>query len=235
MSDHTTPDAKPKSVEELLTSLHHKFSSNFDLARPSIILATDVERRARALSIARDYLEKLAADAQHQRELAFCLDEVFGDAICALYLTFCGMNVPARMLLRRSLELGLVVGAYWDSPVNFWNWKTHDSDIRFSELSGHLKSAGYKTMCERQSEIAKVDSKDVLENLDRLYSQLSNVVHPKPYNFATAGINAYSFDPDELRKTLSFALTVLSSISTILSARFAALSPILRESLFTRV
>ena len=64
---------------------------------------------ARTLASARDYLETRADTAQHQRELARYLDEVFGDLICALYLTFCGMNVPARMLLRRSLELGLVI------------------------------------------------------------------------------------------------------------------------------
>jgi hypothetical protein len=223
-------DARPLTVEELLSALHLKFSDNFSVFKLHADSANEVERQARALSVASNMLEKTAGDSVHQRELARCLDEVFGDSICAVYLSCCGMNVPARMLLRRSLELGLVVAAYWDSPVDFWAWREHDGDIRFATLCTHIRSAGYTTLCQKQARVSSVDSSKVLQDIDSLYGDLSNVVHPKPYNFSTAGANAYVFNDETMRKTLSYAGRVLSTIATLLSARFAELVPVLHKS-----
>lgn len=220
-------DARPRTVEELLSALHLKFSNNFAASQQQIGRASGVERQARSLCTASNLLAKSAGDSEHQRELAKCLDEVFGDLICAIYLSCCGMNVPARMLLRRSLELGLVVAAYWDSPVNYWTWREHDGDIKFSTISAHLRSDGYKTMCKKQATVSEVDCTDILQTLDTLYGDLSNVVHPKLYNFSTAGANSYTFNDEDFGKTLSYAARVLSTISTVLSARFAILIPIL--------
>lgn len=217
-------DARPLTVDELLSALQLKFTENFSASRPHAQDAIDVERQARALSAASKHLHEVAADSAHQRELANYLDEVFGDSVCAIYLSCCGMNVPARMLLRRSLELGLAVAAYWDSPVDFWTWRDHDGDIRFATLSAYLKSPGYKTLCRKQSQVSSVDCAETLQDLDSLYGELSNIVHPKPYNFTTAGANAYAFSEDGLKLTLSYARQVLYAISTILSARFAQLS-----------
>jgi hypothetical protein len=222
-----TSDARPLSAAELLSALQAKFSANFDVSRPSLALAIDVEQQARALSNASKFLERLAGDSPHQCVLAKCLDEIFGDSICALYLAYCGMNVPARMLLRRSLELGLLVVAYWDSPVDFWNWREHDGDIRFATLYAHLQSDGYKTLCRRQLKVSEVDASGTLKGLDILYRELSNVVHPKPYNFSTAGVGAYSFQPEDLALTLSYAARVHTAIATILSARFLDIAELL--------
>lgn len=222
-------DARPLTVEELLSALHVKFSENFRASKPHADSANEVERQARSLSAASKILEKAAGDSTHRRELARYLDEVFGDSICAVYLSCCGMNVPARMLLRRSLELGLVVSAYWDSPVDFWTWREHDGDIRFATLCAHIRSEGYKTLCQKQARVSSVDSSKVLQNIDALYGDLSNVVHPKPYNFSTAGANAYMFNDETLRKTLSYAERVLATIATLLATRFAELIPALHS------
>jgi len=223
-------DARPLSAVELLSALNQKFLANFESSRSYLVLAEEVERQARALSLASEYLEGVAGAVPHQRALAKGLDEIFGDSMCAVYLASCGMNVPARMLLRRSLELGLVVAAYWDSPVSFWTWREHDGDIRFATLLSHVGSDGYKTLCQRQETVSQVDPTGAFQGLDTLYGELSDVVHPKPDNFSTAGVNAYSFQPDDLRKTLSYAGQVHSAIATILSARFAGLVKILMSS-----
>lgn len=226
----SAPDARPLTVEELLSALHLKFSDNFRASKLHADRANEVERQARALSVASKMLEKAAGDSTHQRELARYLDEVFGDSICAVYLSCCGMNVPARMLLRRSLELGLVVAAYWDSPVDFWTWREHDGDIRFATLCAHIRSAGYNTLCQKQTHVSSVDSSKVLQDIDSLYGDLSNVVHPKPYNFSTAGANAYVFNDETLSKTLSYAGRVLTTIASLLATRFAELIPVLHPS-----
>lgn len=225
-SEHvnTAPDARPLSAAALLSALHGKFSENFASSRAMHHLAIEVEQQARSITTASNQLQQLSTNSSHQSALTKCLDEIFGDSMCALYLACCGMNVPARMLLRRSLEVGLVVAAYWDSPVDYWNWQVHDEDIRFTTLLAHLQSPGYKTMCERQSTVSTVDASDVHKGLEKLYKALSNVVHPKPYNFATSGLNGYTFQSIEMEKTLTYASQVLSAITTLLVFRFASLS-----------
>jgi hypothetical protein len=220
-------DVRPLSPEELLSALHLKFSTNFEACRPSLNKATDAERQARTLSSASKHLERRAGDVQHQRALATYLDEIFGDSICAVYLACSGLNIPARMLLRRSLELGLVVASYWDSPVDFWTWREHDGNIRFADLCRLLQSEGYRSLLRHQPIPSRVDSGAALQGLEELYGELSDVVHPKPRNFSTAGVGAYQFDPGELEKTLNYANRVHSAIATILAARFAELEPIL--------
>lgn len=219
-------DARPRSAEDLLSALHTKFSGNFDAAKPVLQTATEAERQARILSTSSEILKRQAGDVPHQRALVACLDEIFADSICAIYLACCGLNVPARMLLRRSLELGLVVTAYWDSAVDYWSWRDHDADIRFSELCTFLQSDGYKSLLAHQRTVSQVDAAETLRALPGLYAELSNVVHPKAYNFSTAGLRAFEFRADDLAETLSYATKVSSGLSIILAARFAELGEI---------
>jgi hypothetical protein len=223
-------DSRLRSVEELLCALHAKFSANFDIAKPTLSTAAEAERQVRSLSVACKILERLAGDVQHQRALAACLDEIFADSMCAIYLAFCGLNIPARMLLRRSLELGLVVTAYWDSAVDYWSWREHDTDVRFQDLCTFLQSNGYKSLLVHQRTVSKVDASETLRALPGLYSELSNVVHPKTYNFSTAGSHAFNFCADDLAKTLTYVTKVSSALGTVLAARFAELSGIVMSS-----
>ena len=68
------------------------------------------------------------------------------------------------------------------------------------------------------------------KGLKTLYSELSNVVHPKLYNFSTAGVGAYSFQPEDLVLTLSYAAKVHTAIATILSARFLDIAELLHPA-----
>ncbi|WP_156393269.1 hypothetical protein [Burkholderia sp. Leaf177] len=224
------PDARPLSAEELLAALHSKFSANFSNTRTIHSLAGTLEARARALSLAGKRLDSLAGDAIHQHELAKYIDEIFGDSMCATYLSCCGLDVAARMLLRRSLELGLVVAAYWDAPVDFWNWREHDGDIRFTTLCAYIESDGYTTLCRKQGKSEEVDVKPTIKTLERLYSVLSNVVHPKPYNFSTTQERMYTADPEEVRKTLGYAVETQQIIATILCWRFPDFNDILTSA-----
>jgi hypothetical protein len=220
-------DARILTAEELLSALHNKFCSNFEAARPVLSTAKDAERQARALSSACKILGHLAGDHPHQVALGSCLDEIFADSMCAIYLACSGLNVPARMLLRRSLELGLLVAAYWDSAANYWGWREHDKDVRFSELCDYLQSDGYRSLLAHQRVASLVDTTETFKLVSQLYSELSDVVHPKARNFSTAGARAFEFRLDDLTRTLSYAVRVHSVVANVLCARFAELQPTL--------
>ena len=64
----------------------------------------------------------------------------------------------------------------------------------------------------------------------QLYAELSNVVHPKAYNFSTAGPRAFEFRANDLATTLSYATKVSSGLSIILAARFAELGEIVMSA-----
>ena len=215
-------DTRPRSSNELLQEIHRKFSTNFAAGAVHSTLAAEVEARARKLCEARSPLHDMAT-GEHQVQLTLCLDEIFGDSICACYLSLCGMQIPARALLRRCLELGVVIAAYWDSPVQFWGWKEHDEDIRFSTLFAHLQSAGFRTLCEKQNGSSVPELVALGKIMESTYRELSNVIHPKPREFATRLTDAYSFRVDEARETLKLASSVQEVICGLLVVRFSTL------------
>jgi hypothetical protein len=215
-------DKRRRSSSELLHELHRKFSTNFTAGIAHSILVADVEARAKKLCDARVRLREISI-GEHQRQLTLYLDEIFGDSICACYLSFCGMQIPARALLRRCLELGAAIAAYWDSPVQFWGWKEHDEDIRFSALFAHLQSAGFRTFCEKENP-GTTDELVALSKVTELtYRELSDVIHPKPQKFATQFTDAYTFRVDDLRETLKLGESVQKIICGLLAARFSEL------------
>ncbi|MDL1888330.1 hypothetical protein FBQ96_01875 [Nitrospirales bacterium NOB] len=213
-------DARPLSTVELLQALHSKFSINFSQSQPSLPLADHVERQARMLSDVAEQLRCEAGQSNHQSALAGYLDEIFGDCMCALYLASCGLCVPAQMLLRRALELGLTVVAYWDSPVDFWKWREHDGDIRFTELCSYLEAPAYTTFLRHQRNGATVDLRPPLSELFPLYRDLSNVVHPKPRNFTTKPGGGYSFKHEEFVRTVQLSENVYQVLLNLMIERF---------------
>lgn len=214
-------DARPLSVAEVLEALHTKFSDNFETCKSVLFEAEQAEEKARIISAMSARLHTMAGENAHQRQLAMYVDEIFGDSICAIYLASCGLHVPAQMLLRRSLELGLVIAAYWDSPADFWQWREHDGDIRFAALSTTLSSAGYITFLNKLPRAQPVEA-SLFAGLQSLYSDLSNVVHPKPYNFATTTSN-YSFSATNFTRTMNLSKRTYTYISEIIKARFPQL------------
>ena len=217
-------DARPLSTGELLSALNRKFDENFQASIAVQHEAVGAEKVARMVSEAAAGLQLRAGTNTHQRMLANYIDEIFGDSVCALYLGCSALDVPARMLLRRSLALGIVVVAYWDAPAEFYQWRDHDGDIRFSALYSDLTRPGYLTYLENLRAGVPVDEKSVFGPLPGLYSELSNVVHPKPYNFSTVAKRAYTFDVDTFRKTVKLAEKVYGSVLLLLQTRFPDLN-----------
>lgn len=215
-------DLKRRPVNEIIGLLHMKFSQNIASAEGCAHLAGRHEARARKIGIARDYLEG-AADTKHRRDIALAFDEVFGDSIISMYFAFCGLDVPSKMLMRRALELGMVLVCYWDMPAEYWKWKGLDEDISFSKLHSLLTSTGYYLFLKEEYGNVVDESDEVVLKLPALYSRLSNVIHPKPYNFETKDISCFSFEASDLSGTLSLLGETQVALLSILSRRFPAL------------
>lgn len=219
----TVPDSRPLSVVELLAAVHAKFSENFELSKEVLVEAAGPEHLARAIASATEHMSQDIGGLKHRPILISYLDEIFGDSVSAIYLASCGLHVPAKMLLRRSLELGLVVAAYWDNPSEFWQWRDHDADIRFSVLCATLSNAGYSSFLQTLPGQIEPVPEPRLEKIEKLYGELSNVVHPKPYNFSTKQSKSYKFDKDDFLATVKISTQTYTEIFEILKRRFPAI------------
>jgi hypothetical protein len=206
-------------ISEILKRLHQKFDANLLESEKYCALAERHEANARKLGVTRNFLEK-KAKSKHQVEIAAQFDEIFSDSIIALYFAFSGLDIPACMLARRSLELGLVLICYWDKPTDYWAWKSHDDDVSFSKLLAHFSSEGYNSFLIQEGSDATDNFDKVITGLPKLYSKLSNVVHPKTYNFETSGEAAFNISEAELRTTLGRIKEVQDSLLTLLRRRF---------------
>lgn len=219
-SDTEAGDSRPLSVTELLSALNNKFRENYQTSATHQDFAKDAERLARKVSETAANLRAVAGSNDHQKYLADSVYEIFGDSVTALYLSCCGLVIPAKMLMRRSLELGMVVVSYWDNPASFHQWREHDGDIRFSDLLASVTAPGYLTYVSKLNGRKPEDIQKDFHGLAGLYSELSNVVHPKPYNIVTANPDAYGFDVEAYKAAISLSERTYESIYSVLNARF---------------
>jgi len=215
-------DKKNKTTFDILTELHQKFGKNLEAAKSFPKLAEEHEVRARRIAISREYLNNVA-ELKHHKEIASQFDEIFSESIISIYLASCGLNVASSMLIRRSLELGLVLVCYWDKPADYWAWKSHDEDISFSKLASHFLNDGYTTFLLEEGGAKSQDFERLIQELPNLYSKLSNVVHPKVYNFETASVKAFSLIETDLKRSLASIAEVQKTLLIILLARFPGL------------
>ena len=215
-------DEKPLPLSEILAELNRKFTSNLQSSAQYAGLAQSQEVQGRRFCVTRNYLEE-AARRPHEKAIAVEFDEIFGDSISSLYLAFCGLDNPARMLTRRALELGLVLICYWDRPAEYWGWKSHDDDVSFSKLLQYLNTPGYLTLLDSEGNARTGAMTERLATLPSLYSKLSNVVHPKPYHFETGHPQAFEFTEADLRKTLALLLEAQAAVLDLLISRFPLL------------
>ncbi|KVH77963.1 hypothetical protein WJ42_00545 [Burkholderia cepacia] len=118
------------------------------------------------------------------------------------------------------LELGYVVLAYYDNPAKFWDWNSNDKDISFSDLESTLASDGYITFLSRASDIDITNYRKTIISLRSAYGELSNVVHPKPYNFETTVDGAFQFSAPHLQKVLNLQETLHKGLLTLIFCRF---------------
>lgn len=212
-------DSQPKPISDIFSELHDKFGRNLNMGATYLELAEPHECRARMIRHAGQILSKEAVE-EHQKLISSYFDEIFGDMVCSLYFFYTGLDVPGRMVLRRALELSLVSVSYWDSPAAFWAWNSKNKDISFTELEEYLSGPGYARYLEA---IGCLDTSVVhgaVKELRRSFAVLSNVVHPKPYNFETISPGKFIFFEPDLQISLNLLKDVQIALLKILLCRF---------------
>jgi hypothetical protein len=132
--------AQRQTITRLLGSLHTKFGGNIEsLEQDTIKLFDKIDLNSRVIDGIRVALlaDHCGTDSQ-KKNCAEILDEVFTDFTLAMYLFALGLNVPARMSVRRAFELGVASVYMWDLPHEYWGWKKFDTDLSFSNMVTHL-------------------------------------------------------------------------------------------------
>jgi len=126
-----TPSSKTRDLAAVMTSLHSKFDENFKSAMGgSHPLLAKAELKARGVNEVAEVLRSSKDLTRTQEEILAIFDEVFADLVTSTYLASLALDKPARMLLRRALELGVAIVYLWDMPHLYWMWKSHDADLR---------------------------------------------------------------------------------------------------------
>lgn len=213
-------DTRNVEFATILSALHAKFAQN--QAKATVHVCDN--KMSDALSTTFFHVSEFLHQAQdlkaHERLLAQYLKEVFADGVCATYLAFSGLDTPARILIRRMLELGYVFLAYFDNPARFWDWNSSDKDISFSDLESTLGSEGYIKFLSHASDVDTPTYRKTISSLRAVYGELSNVVHPKPYNFETNVDDAFGFNPTHLENVLRILSTVHKGLLFLIFCRF---------------
>jgi hypothetical protein len=159
------------------SDLNRKFNNNLSLAlAQDETYASKAEVQARAIpAIAKILRDKLEL-TDWQRDALCMFDEVFADLICSIYLSACGLDKPAQMILRRALEVGVATVYVWDLPHVFWGWKDHDKDLNFNEMLDHFASQGFNSLVRNQNALYVGGELIDAGRARSLYRNLSNIV-----------------------------------------------------------
>lgn len=115
------------------------------------------------------------------------------------------MENPAKIQLRRVLELGIAIVFLWDMPHVFWGWKSHDNDLNFNDMLEHFSKEGYKSYIKSINKDYNYDEIVKFKDARRLYRILSNTVHGKITTFESNLPKRYSHQVEDWRSFLQLA------------------------------
>ncbi|WP_341281622.1 hypothetical protein [Paenibacillus sp. FSL H8-0537] len=186
--------------------LHKKFKANFTKSLDSETeLLTRVELKSRSFAILGQIIRQDRSLDTHQKEIIAVFDELFSDVSIGTYFAACSLENPAKIQLRRVLELGIAVVFLWDMPHFFWGWKNHDNDLNFNDMLEHFSKDGYRSYIKSVN--TDYNNEDILQFKDakRLYRILSNTVHGKITTFESNLPKRYSHQEEDWRAFLQMA------------------------------
>lgn len=203
----------------ILKELKQKFGENLDKSLDDCPNFEEIEIKNRSFYYLGEILGKSRSETHKQISLIF--NEIFSDLTVATYLVHSAINNPAKILLRRVLELGISILFFWDLPHKFWGWKNineYETDLHFSENLNYLSSLGYKEYLINEYSIDNwhVDK----DELNELYRQLSNTIHGKHITFTSNFEDYYSFSKKEFQIHESLILSCQNLILRYLECRF---------------
>ncbi|MEZ8511008.1 hypothetical protein AB6D22_09200 [Vibrio splendidus] len=182
-----------KDPKEIMVELHEKFTNNF--TEWKVVEDVQLDRTFTCLKgiAAVGELLREHSKSKHHEICCKIYDEIFSDGASALYLASTSMDKPANIVLRRVLELGVAALYLWDMPHMAHSWNSHDQDLSFTEMLNHINSKGYLEYVNIENSI--IIDKELLpgKRLQKIYGDLSDIVHGKITTFESSMPDRFKF------------------------------------------
>ncbi len=210
-----------KSSKEIMLELNNKFSDNFE--HWSVVQSKQLDKML-------IYLQCIAAvgeilvnkkNSKHHSICCSIYDEMFSDGVSALYLASHAMNKPAKIVLRRILELGVASVYLWDMPHIAHSWNDYDFNLSFTEMLNHVNSQGYLAYAASENEQPIELCIFPTSKLQKIYGNLSDIVHGKITTFESFLPGRFTFVEKEWLTFAEIMEDVLKSLIKGYLIRFA--------------
>lgn len=198
--------------KEILTELHKKFSENITLC---------LQEKNKELPQVFTQIKSIAEIGQilsrkdlrkHQIRCINIFDEVFADISISIYLAANALDKPARIVLRRALEIGVAAIYLWDMPHLLYSWDFLEKDLSFSEMLTHIDSDGYLFFVQNENDYSEKKNLINVKIAQKIYGELSDIVHGKIKTFETELSSKYTYNKNDWEEFIS----VSKKISQIL-------------------
>jgi hypothetical protein len=209
---------KRREAKELLQGLHSHFGSNINSLTPAVVTLIDrIDLYSRVTDEIRVIILRLYCNGDKQKiSCAELLGEIFSDFSQAMYLFSVGLIVPARMLIRRALELGLAFLYMWDMPHEYWGWAEHGDDLSFTGMIEHLSSPKYATHLANVRGTLAFNQRAIRE----MYRSLSETVHGKHDDLPPLSPRRFDLVDVGIDKHLQLTINVQRSLVDMWCGRF---------------
>lgn len=175
-----------KDPRQVLIDLNDKFSGNFAEWKKTSDHKLDKSFSGlHCIAAVGDILSNKKT-SKHHETCCKIYDEIFSDGVSSIYLAANAMDKPARIVLRRVLELGLTAIYLWDMPHMAFSWEQYDKNLSFTEMLSHINSDGYIAYVGNENNVS-LDAEIVpTRKAQDIYGSLSDIVHGKITTFETS-------------------------------------------------
>lgn len=209
-----------KDPKQVMNELNSKFISNFSewgsLKHPKLDRAFV---GLRSIAVTGELLSS-SSNSAHHIICSEIYDEIFSDGVSAVYLASIAMDKPARIVLRRVLELGLAAIFLWDMPHMAFSWKKVDQDLSFSEMLRHVNSPGYLEYVNKENKYEITVEIILSSKAQNIYGMLSDIVHGKITTFESSMPNRYKFVENEWDEFIDLLNEVIDLLIEAFIRRF---------------
>lgn len=181
-----------KKPKEVMVELNQKFNQNF--CTWEVMSDAKLERAyigLQCISAIRELMIERAA-VRHHHICCEIYDEIFADGVSSLYLCSIAMDKPAKIVLRRIIELGLAAIYLWDMPHKAHSWNQDDQDLSFTEMINHVNSKGYISYVNSANS-SNIKELMMQSRAQKIYGELSDVVHGKITTFESSIPDRFKF------------------------------------------
>lgn len=205
------------------TDLNRKLNSNLsEVLEKELEELNEIEVKSRAIYLLGQNLKEDQKTNLVQKEISKFFSEIFKDLTLSSHLCCYSLNNTSKVILRRVLEVGIAVLYLWDQPHIYLKLKDsdeHGSDLKFRDMVDHLNDSGYLKYIsmETQKDIISVLP---IKAVNRIYRELSNVIHGKEITFESITVSSFDVDFEYIKTNLSLTIEIENIILYAIECRF---------------